>query len=126
MARQPDHDRVVTGGTDGTMTMIQLTDTDPRLYLVRFDTMNLAIIKGEPKARNKAGDPVPHANQVMGYYGSAREAFTKAIDIALKHEYSHFSASEVLHRIDDLTEHIKRACADIPSMTALMSAKDRE
>ncbi len=108
--------------------MVRLTNTtklnrngetvDASLFLVHFDSRNLAIIEGEvtydTQGRKK--------QNVIGYYGDVKNAFIKSIDIAIKHEDESRELSEVLKRINDLTEHIETVCEaqNLPTMMQLL------
>jgi len=87
---------------------------DNSIYLIHFDSRNLAIVRGK---RNKDGRYT--ASQVIGYYGSVRSALKASIDIAIKSEPELLKLKTVLHRIDDLEEHIEKLC-DARNLPAMM------
>lgn len=89
-------------------------------FIVRADKYNLAIIKGEPKLLNAEGKPIPHSNQVIGFYGSVQDAFKKAIDIAVREGEDELNHKNILQVINDLKSHIDAVCCDVPTMLNIM------
>lgn len=110
--------------TDATKTNKHGEVVDSSLYLVRFDSRNLAIIEGLP-TQDSSGRS---RQNVRGYYGSVRTALIKSIDIAIKDGGDGGGLLEMLERIDNLTQHIETACAahNLPSMMKLLRGETNE
>lgn len=111
--------------------MIQLTSAtklnrksekvDSSLYLIHFDSRNLAIIEGKPTVDANGRKK----QNVIGYYGDVKTALIKSIDIAIKNGSAMVELSEMLKRIDDLSEHIKEL-PDYPTMMQLLKGVSHE
>ena len=72
------------------------------LALVKFDSLNLAIVKGhEPKDKKKG-----YTNRIQGYYGSIQGAFKAVLDIQIKSGAVGVEAKEILQAIDSLHKRI--------------------
>lgn len=111
--------------------MVRLTNTtklnrkgetvDASLYLVHFDSRNLALIDGavtvDANGRKK--------QNVIGYYSGVKHALEKSIDIAVKNGSAMVELSELVKRIDDLSEHIKEL-PDYPTMMQLLRGETHE
>ena len=113
--------------------MIQLTDAiktnklgnciDASLYLVHFDSRNLAIVEGKPTVDSSGRKK----QNVIGYYGSVKSALTKSINITLKHHGSTAELKEMLQRIDSLERRIEELYGDLPMMIKLLKGvKDED
>ena len=105
--------------------MIQLTTesrqnkngevVDTSLYLIRFDSRNLAIVRGNPEVSGK--------NNVVGYYGSVKNALTKCIDIVIKNGSEPLSIETLLNRIIDMERRIEELYSDIPTMISMVKGE---
>ena len=106
--------------------MIQLTDEikknklgqyiDASLYLIHFDSRNLAIVEGRPTVDTSGRKK----QNVIGYYGSVKSALTKSMNIVLKHHGCTAELKEMLHRIDSLEKRIEELYGDLPMMIKLL------
>ena len=95
--------------------MIFITDT---LSLVKFDTRNLAIIKGhEPKDEKKGW-----GNRVISYYGSIQSAYKAVLNHQIIGGAEGVEATEVLNAIDELNKRLDEL--DLPTMIALLNSVD--
>ena len=88
---------------------------DASLYLVHFDSRNLAIIEGAPTfdANGKK------KQNVIAYYSGVKRALERCIDIAIKNGSAMVELSDMVQRIDDLQKHIDEL-PDTPSMMQLL------
>ena len=107
--------------------MIKITDAlktnklgkyiDASLYLVHFDSRNLAIVEGKPTV-----DASGRKKQnVIGYYGSVKTALTKSIDLAIKNGGVMVEQNEMLQRIDSLEKRIEELYGDLPTIIQLLN-----
>ena len=111
--------------------MIQLTDEikknklgqyiDASLYLVHFDSRNLAIVEGKPTVDSSGRKK----QNVIGYYGSIKTALTKSIDLAIKNGGVMVELKEMLQRINELEKHIQEL-PDYPTMMKLLRGEEYE
>jgi ribosomal protein S15P/S13E len=108
--------------------MIQLTqatklnrkgeEVDASLYLIHFDSRNLAIVEGKPTTDSNG----KKKQNVIGYYSGIKHALQKSIDIAIKNGSVMEELSEMLQRINDLTKHIEEL-PDYPTMIRLLKGE---
>ena len=75
-------------------------DVDASLYLILFDSLNLAIVEGDPEEVGK--------KNALAYYSDVRLAFSRALDIAIKHSCETLELETILQRIGELDEAIKK------------------
>ncbi len=110
--------------------MIQLTnqtkinklgeEIDDSLFLIHFDSRNLAIVRGQRGANGRYNN-----SQIQGYYGSIKSALTRSIDLAIKSGTQATELYEMLQRIDDLARHIEEL-PDYPTMMSLLRGNKDE
>ena len=97
--------------------MYKITD---ELALVRFDKLNLAIVKGfEPKS-DKGG----WGNRVVSYHSTIQSAFKYILKMQLLGETEGVEAKDILQRIDELHKQIDSL--DMPTMRRLMKGTEDE
>lgn len=112
--------------------MIQLTNelktnklgkyVDASLYLVHFDSRNLAIVEGKPTVDTSGRKK----QNVIGYYSSVQTALIKSIDIALKPNGCTTELHELLQRIQSLEKRIEELYGDLPRMIQLLNGGKNE
>jgi len=97
-------------------------EIDASLYLIRFDTRNLAIVEGV------RGDRGYVNGQVKGYYGSIKSALQKSIDIVIRDAGDVCELSNMVQAIDSLTERIEELCTqqNYPNMMQLLRGEIHE
>ncbi len=106
--------------------MIKLTNTtaknksgeiiDTSLYLIHFDSRNLAIVRGRRSSSGRYS-----SSQIQGYYGDVKTALKAAINIAIKSEPIVTSPETILQRIDSLEKHIKKL--EYPTMMKMIKGE---
>ena len=93
-------------------------EVDASLYLIHFDSRNLAIIEGKPTFKDGR-----KKQNVIGYYSGVKHALKKSIDIAIKSGAVMVELSEMVQRIDDLQKNISEL-PPYPSMMKLLRGED--
>jgi hypothetical protein len=96
---------------------------DDSLYLIRFDSRNLAIVRGE---RNSNGRYA--SSQIKGYYQDVRSALKAAINIAIKGDHTLLKLETVLKRIDVMEKRIDTLCnaRNLPTMMKLLRGENED
>ncbi len=97
--------------------MIILTS---ELALVKFDSLNLAIVKGhEPKDKKKG-----YGNRVLSYHGNIQGAFKSALNHQIRESADSVESQNILDVINELHKRIKSL--DYPSIRKLMKGESDE
>ena len=91
--------------------MFKITDD---LYLVKFDKLNLAIVKGAEPRHEKKG----FGNRVISYHGSVQGAFKSALNTQLKAGADVVQVTQILQTINELNEKIDGI--NLPSLREIM------
>ena len=93
------------------------------LYLIQFDSRNLAIVRGERNSNGRYS-----SSQIQGYYGDVKSALKAAINIAIKTDPALLKLETVLKRIDDMEKRINTLCdaRNLPTMMKLLRGENED